>query len=111
MERLASFVLSKEEDDTVVVSEDDMKVSKQECDKSIMGKILTYKGVHLGGLKAAMEISWGFPKGLKVQEVGGGIYHFVFANKMDLIRVLTGEPMVIQQPTHYSAALGRRCQT
>ncbi|KAE9466937.1 hypothetical protein C3L33_01156, partial [Rhododendron williamsianum] len=57
-----------------------------------MGKILTQKGINLSGLKASMDLAWGYPKGLKVMEVGGGIYQFVFGNEMDLLRVLAGGP-------------------
>ncbi|KAH7850130.1 hypothetical protein Vadar_028349 [Vaccinium darrowii] len=57
-----------------------------------MGKIFTQKGINLYGLKAAMESVWGYPKGFKVMEVGGGIYQFVFGHEMDLLRVFAGSP-------------------
>ncbi|KAH7863079.1 hypothetical protein Vadar_013098 [Vaccinium darrowii] len=88
--RLASFVLTKDEDEAIDFSADDVKISKQECQNSIMGKVKTYKGVNLGGLKLAMKIAWGYPNGFKVLEVGGGIYQFIFYNDTNLIRVLAG---------------------
>ncbi|KAH7836856.1 hypothetical protein Vadar_006514 [Vaccinium darrowii] len=92
LKKLASFVLSKEEEEEVVLSAEDVQISKKECQLSVMGKLITYKGVHLGGLKAAMEIAWGFPKSFRVLEVGGGIYQFIFGNEMDVLRVINGGP-------------------
>ncbi|KAG5521220.1 hypothetical protein RHGRI_033692 [Rhododendron griersonianum] len=57
-----------------------------------MGKILTQKGINLGGLKASMDLAWGYPKGLKVMEIGGGIFQFVFGKEMDLFKVIAGGP-------------------
>ncbi|KAH7845606.1 hypothetical protein Vadar_004013 [Vaccinium darrowii] len=91
-EKLSAFVLTKEEDEVALLSEDDVKLSRKECERSLMGKIFTYKNIHLGGLKAAMEIAWGFPQGFRVLEVGMGIYQFVFGKEADLIRVLASCP-------------------
>ncbi|KAH7836080.1 hypothetical protein Vadar_032512 [Vaccinium darrowii] len=41
-----------------------------------------------------MEAVWGYPRGFKVMEVGGGIYQFVFGCEMDLLRVLSGSPWI-----------------
>ncbi|KAH7862150.1 hypothetical protein Vadar_000729 [Vaccinium darrowii] len=92
LSKLSSFTLTNEEDEAVKLVAEDFKLSKQECLLSVMGKIITQKGINLGGLRAAMELAWGYPKGLKVMEVGGGIYQFVFGNETDLIRVLAGSP-------------------
>ncbi|KAH7861017.1 hypothetical protein Vadar_020663 [Vaccinium darrowii] len=92
LEKLSSFVLSKEEEEEIVLSVEDVQISKKECQLSVLGKIIAYKSVHLGGLKAAMEIAWGFPKAFRVLEVGGGIYQFVFGNEMDVLRVINGGP-------------------
>ncbi|KAH7850906.1 hypothetical protein Vadar_004457 [Vaccinium darrowii] len=92
LNRIASFVLTSEEDKEVEILAEDFKASKHECLHSVMGKIITQKGINLAGLKAAMESVWGYPKGFKVMEIGGGIYQVVFGNKMDLLRVLAGNP-------------------
>lgn len=39
-----------------------------------------------------MELAWGYPKGLKVMEVGGGIYQFIFGKESDLLRVICSGP-------------------
>ncbi|KAH7855520.1 hypothetical protein Vadar_025770 [Vaccinium darrowii] len=92
LSKLSSVTLTSEEDEAVELLPEDFKASKLECLLSVMGKIITQKGINLGGLKAAMEIAWGYPKGFKVMEVSGGIYQFVFGVEMDLIRVLAGSP-------------------
>lgn len=71
---------------------EDMQASKQECMNSIIGKVITHKGVHLGGLKTAMEVAWSFPKGLKVLDLGTGLYQFIFSQEMDMLKVLSGGP-------------------
>ncbi|KAF7140800.1 hypothetical protein RHSIM_Rhsim06G0055700 [Rhododendron simsii] len=92
LQKLSSFVLTNEEEEAVLLDAEDYNVSHQECVRSAMGKILTQKGINLGGLKASMDLAWGYPKGLKVMEVGGGIYQFVFGKEMDLVRVIAGGP-------------------
>ncbi|KAG5524447.1 hypothetical protein RHGRI_031191 [Rhododendron griersonianum] len=92
LQKLSSFVLTNAEEEAVLLDAEDFNVSHQECARSAMGKILTHKGINLGGLKASMDLAWGYPKGLKVMEVGGGIYQFVFGNEMDLVRVIAGGP-------------------
>lgn len=91
-EKLASFVLSKEEEEAVFLSAEDVKESKRECLSSLIGKVITHKGVHDGGLKSAIDFAWGFPKGLRVIELGEGRYQFMFAQEMDMLKVLTGGP-------------------
>lgn len=61
VEKLASFVLTKEEEDPTILLVDNVKVSQQECSLSALGKIITSRGINLGGLKAAMELAWGYP--------------------------------------------------
>lgn len=84
--------MTNEEEEAVLLDAEDFNVSHQECARSAMGKILTQKGINLGGLKASMDLAWGYPKGLKVMEIGGGIFQFVFGKEMDLLRVLAGGP-------------------
>ncbi|KAH7850302.1 hypothetical protein Vadar_030700 [Vaccinium darrowii] len=92
--KISSFVLTNEEDEAVEILAGDFKASKQDCLLSAIGKIITQKGINLSGLKAAMEAIWGYPRGFKVMEVGGGIYQFVFGCEMDLLRVLSGSPWI-----------------
>ncbi|KAE9467037.1 hypothetical protein C3L33_01055, partial [Rhododendron williamsianum] len=92
LEKLSSFVLTNDEEEAVVLDVEDFNISRQECLRSAVGKVITQKGVNLGGLKASMELAWGYPKGLKVMEVGGGIYQFVFGKESDLLRVIAGGP-------------------
>ncbi|KAH7841773.1 hypothetical protein Vadar_034198 [Vaccinium darrowii] len=90
--KLAAFDLTKEEEEVVLLSSEDFKTTKDECLLSALGKIITHKPINLGGLKSAMELAWGFPKGFKVMEVGGGVFQFVFGSETDLLRVLAGSP-------------------
>ncbi|KAF7143851.1 hypothetical protein RHSIM_Rhsim05G0174100 [Rhododendron simsii] len=92
LEKLSSFVLTNNEEEAVVLDDEDFNISRQECLRSAMGKVITQKGVNLGGLKASMDLAWGYPKGLKVMEVGGGIYQFIFGKESDLLRVISGGP-------------------
>ncbi|KAH7836815.1 hypothetical protein Vadar_006006 [Vaccinium darrowii] len=92
--KFSSFVLTNEEDEAVEILAGDFKASRQDCLLSAIGKIITQKGINLSGLKAAMEAVWGYPRGFKVMEVGGGIYKFVFGCEMDLLRVLSGSPWI-----------------
>ncbi|KAL6958734.1 hypothetical protein U1Q18_045816 [Sarracenia purpurea var. burkii] len=67
-QRLEAFKLTKEEEADIDISEDDIKITQQECKVSLLGKLITTKTVNLQGLKAAMNIAWGYSKELKILE-------------------------------------------
>ncbi|KAH7845498.1 hypothetical protein Vadar_002902 [Vaccinium darrowii] len=67
---MSTLCKRREEDEAILLSAEEIKIGKEKCKRSISGKIIANKGINLKGLKAAMEIAWGYPKGLKAAEVG-----------------------------------------
>jgi hypothetical protein len=46
------------------------------CSRSILGKIITDKSIHISSIQNGLESIWGSPQGLKVQEIEGKILQF-----------------------------------
>ncbi|GAU36081.1 hypothetical protein TSUD_320470 [Trifolium subterraneum] len=62
------------------------------CKRSIIGKIITDKPIHISSIQNGLESIWGSPVGLKIQELEGKIIQFYINNEDDHNRILLGNP-------------------
>jgi hypothetical protein len=66
------------------------------CSRSILGKIITYKSIHISSIQNGLESIWGSPQGLKVQEIEGRILQFFMDKEEDQERILLGNPWIFR---------------
>lgn len=90
--RLARFKLSEKEGVGVQLTSGDVRMSKEICEKSLIGRIHGRKQVNFTGLKNTMMALWCRSGTLKVIELKHGSFQFVFSAEVDRQRVLEGRP-------------------
>jgi hypothetical protein len=66
------------------------------CQRSILGKIITEKSIHVSSIQKGLENIWGNPAGLKIQEIEGGILQCFMDRIYDQERILLGNPWVFR---------------
>ncbi|MCI07822.1 hypothetical protein A2U01_0028891 [Trifolium medium] len=66
------------------------------CHRSIIGKIITDKSIHVSSIQNGLESIWGSPEGLKIQELGGRLLQFFMTNQADQDRILQGNPWIFR---------------
>ncbi|MCH93704.1 DUF4283 domain protein, partial [Trifolium medium] len=66
------------------------------CKKSLLGKIITDKSIHVSSIQNGLESIWGSPQGLKIQEIEGGILQFFMQKNIDQERILLGNPWIFR---------------
>lgn len=72
MERLSNFNLAEAE--VLVFQDDDVKFSREECARSLIGKIFGEKITNLTGLRNALRAIWITDKSFKIYELGPNLY-------------------------------------
>lgn len=97
MERLRSFQLSTEEVVGVEIEEVDVVDSKEECNRSLVGKIYGEKRINFVGLRNTMTTIWPAKEPFKVRELGTNLFQFVFSNQEDMRRVINGKTWTFDQ--------------
>jgi hypothetical protein len=66
------------------------------CTRSIIGKIITDKSIHVSSIQNGLESIWGAPQGLKVQEIEGKLLQFFMDKEADQDRILLGNPWIFR---------------
>jgi hypothetical protein len=66
------------------------------CQGSILGKIITEKPIHVSSIHNGLDSIWGFPAGLKIQEIERKILQFFMQNSADQERILQGNPWIFR---------------
>jgi hypothetical protein len=66
------------------------------CQRSILGKLITNKPVHVSSIQMGLDSIWGAPQGLKIQEIEGKILQFFMDDIMDQERILQGNPWIFR---------------
>lgn len=67
--RFKTFTLTNAEANEVTILGEDIKLSEDECRRSLIGKVVTSKPVNLHGIKNTTGPLWGNPSGFKVIEL------------------------------------------
>ncbi|KAJ1436291.1 Zinc knuckle CX2CX4HX4C [Sesbania bispinosa] len=78
------------EQNLIIFDEEDIKEGLQECQNSIIGKLVTEKAVHANSLMNALNNIWNSPKGFKVVDLGDKRFQFFFDSGKDANRVIRG---------------------
>lgn len=68
----------------------------QACARSILGKFITDKPIHINSIQTGLSNIWGNPAGLQIQEIEGKIIQFFIDNKLDHDRILLGNPWIFR---------------
>jgi hypothetical protein len=66
------------------------------CKNSLIGKILSEKPILKPILLNTLLGIWGNPKGLKITETEGGLFHITMDSDTDLQRAVKGNPWIIR---------------
>lgn len=61
----------------------------------MIGKIISERVTNFTGVKSYAMNVWGYPKKMKVAEIGVNLYQFRFEDKRDMERILNGGPWLI----------------
>lgn len=70
VKRFQKFELSEGEDAGVIIEKEDYRVSQEECERSLVGKLHGEKRISFQGLKNTMTGLWRIKGELKVREIG-----------------------------------------
>ncbi|KAK2406057.1 hypothetical protein QL285_041841 [Trifolium repens] len=76
--------------------EDLIQEGIQNCQQSLIGKLLTEKIIPKQIIQNTLLGIWGNPKGFQLSEVEGGFYHITMENNKDIQRALKGNPWIIR---------------
>jgi hypothetical protein len=79
-----------------VYSENIVDEGVSACKKSILGKIITEKTIHISSIQNGLEKIWGSPQGLTIQEIDGGILQFFMNRSIDQERILMRNPWIFR---------------
>lgn len=93
LENLMKAISLTEEEDTVTIVVDNLLSKKREevaC--TLVGRVLTSKGVNKEGLRLAMRKAWGPQRGFLFAELGQTLFSFKFEKQGDLDYVLRKGP-------------------
>ncbi|MCH89276.1 zinc CCHC-type-like protein, partial [Trifolium medium] len=77
-------------------TETDIHEGISACNRSIIGKIITDKPIHVSSIHNGLESIWGSPPGLKIQELGGKVLQFFMNDPADHDRILQGNPWIFR---------------
>lgn len=105
--RFSRFRLGEKEADGIDLEVLDIKQCRDECERSVLGKLWGGKAGNYTGLRNTFSQIWSQKGDLKVVELGYNFYQFIFSNMEDRNRVLQKCPwffdnqvMVIQPGGH-----------
>lgn len=87
----------RESDDTLIIFDDeDVKQGVEECERSLVVRIITEKPINKGSFHSAVASVWGSSKGLRVEEVVETLFQIFFEDGDTLNRVLKGSPWLFR---------------
>lgn len=89
--KLQSFKLGEEEEKGFQLEASDVRQSTEKCSRCHVGKIFGEKTANYSGLKSTLDLIWNSIAPMKIRELGGNMYQFVFASQEDKLRVLNGK--------------------
>ncbi|WJX23649.1 hypothetical protein P8452_12846 [Trifolium repens] len=79
-----------------VYPESIIKEGVSACSRSIIGKIITEKSIHVSSIQNGLKSIWGAPAGLKVQEIQVRLLQFFVEKESDQDRILMGNPWIFR---------------
>ncbi|CAA0818673.1 Unknown protein, partial [Striga hermonthica] len=88
--KLRNFSLSEAENSIVDLAQEDIKLSKEECIRSLFGKIIGDRKASLFGLKRTMTQIWKIQHSVEIRELRTNFFQFIFESREDLKKVASG---------------------
>jgi hypothetical protein len=79
-----------------VYSETIIHEGVQACSRSLLGRFITDKPIHIHSIQTGLSNIWGNPAGLQIQEIEGQIIQFFMDKKIDQDRILLGNPWIFR---------------
>lgn len=89
--RLSRFKLKSENDEGIRLDQVDVKDAKEECERSLMGKVWGEKEANFSKIRNTFSLLWCNKGNLKVVELGQNFFQFIFSNKEDLNRAIEND--------------------
>lgn len=65
----------------------------------LIGRFLTEKNINFNAMQNVLATLWRPKEGMKVHDIGGMRYSFIFYHKMDVQKVIEGGPWSFEQAT------------
>nr|XP_027067658.1 uncharacterized protein LOC113693301 [Coffea arabica] len=94
-EILQKFALNNQECSITDLDAGDASISRQECQTSLLGKIRGDKIANFTGVKNFVANAWGYPKDLKVTELGPNFFQFGIKGEETRERIVNGGPWIL----------------
>lgn len=88
----SKFRLATKEEKGVVLDLGDVAKCREECGRSLLGKIWGAKLANYSGLKNTLSLLWNLADDLKVVELGLNFFQFIFPSAEEKDRVLQKRP-------------------
>ncbi|CAA0826959.1 Unknown protein, partial [Striga hermonthica] len=95
-DQFQALELSVKESNDVELDTNDVRLSDEECRRSVLGKIIGDRKASIFGLKRVMGIVWQTNMAFEVKEVGENFFQFIFGCKEDKEKVLAGVNWVFE---------------
>ena len=89
---LRKFALSEEELGGAALDLGDVNTAIRECQASLEGKIVGEKVANFVGVKNFVNTAWGYPKELRIMELGSNLFQFFLPSEKERERILGGGP-------------------
>ena len=89
------FDLGEKEVGAVDLSWGDVEEGREECRLSLVGRIMGEKIANFTGVKNFTNHVWGYPRNMRVIELGPNVFLFNFEEEKDKERALNGRPWVL----------------
>lgn len=88
----SKFRLVEKEEVGIVLDGRDVRECREECERSLVGRILGSKPANFSGLKNTFSKLWSQMGDLRVVELGPNFYQFIFTSQEERERVLQKRP-------------------
>lgn len=92
--KFSKYRLKEKEDEGIVIEVQDIESSKDECERSLLGKIWGSKATNFTRLENTLNQLWCKKRELKVMELSYNYFQFIFTNKEEKDRVLLKRPWI-----------------
>ncbi|XP_071924844.1 uncharacterized protein [Coffea arabica] len=94
-EIIQRFALSLAEMKGAEIDAEDLGNGVQECQKCIIGRIKGEKVANFTGVKKFVTVAWGYPKDLRITELGPNLFQFLIPREDEREKILNGGPWIL----------------
>ena len=94
-EIMQKFALNSHEYSVTDLDAGDARTGRQECHTNLLGRIRGDKIANYTGVKNFVASAWGYPKELKVTELGPNFFQFGIQGEDIRERIINGGPWIL----------------